>query len=151
MLHQSTGIDEYGGQNWPLFIIYVLSMLTCHFIIKNGVKSTGNLIIYTASSPFVILFLLLVRGLFLSGAGEGLAYLFKPDWSKLWTRDIWVDAMVQVFFQFSMGIGTVVGLASMKPRRENFLTGVQAIPIAILFCGLFSATTVFVYLSHFTQ
>ena len=61
-------------------------MLLCHFIIKDGVKSSGNLIIYTASAPFVILSLLLIRGLFLSGAIEGLMYVFTPDWSKLWTR-----------------------------------------------------------------
>lgn len=39
----------------------------------------------TATSPFVFLLILLIRGLFLDGASEGLAYLFEPKWSKLWT------------------------------------------------------------------
>ena len=86
MLDQPDSIHHLGGINWGLFLIFILSMLFCHFLIRKGVKASGNLIIYTASAPFVILFLMLLRGLFLEGAVDGLTYLFKPDWSKLFTR-----------------------------------------------------------------
>ena len=126
-------------------------MFVCHYIIRNGVKGSGNLIIYTASGPFVILFLLLVRGLFLKGAFKGLTYLFYPNWSKLLDGSVWVDALTQVFFQISIGYGTIISLSAMKPRRENFLFGIMMVPVGVILCGMLSAMTIFVYLAHFAQ
>jgi SNF family Na+-dependent transporter len=55
-------------------------MILCHLVIRNGAKTSGKIIIVTASTPFVIFFILVVRGLFLDGALEGIIYLFKPKW-----------------------------------------------------------------------
>ena len=38
---------------------------------------------FTAIFPYVMLIILLVRGLTLEGATEGIIYLFKPDFSQL--------------------------------------------------------------------
>ena len=51
----------------------------------------------------------------------------------------------------SLGYGTNISLSSMKPRREKFLFGILMVPLAVIFCGLLSATTIFVYLGHFCQ
>ena len=37
---------------------------------------------------------MLLRGLFLEGAWDGLAYLVTPDFSKLGDHEIWIDAAV---------------------------------------------------------
>lgn len=47
---------------------------------------------YTATAPYFILTILLVRGLFLTGAGKGIYYLFVPDFNKLFEPQVWVDA-----------------------------------------------------------
>jgi SNF family Na+-dependent transporter len=117
VLHQSASISEFEAISPSLFFLYIASLLICHYIIKNGVKTSGKIVAMTATSPFVFLLILLIRGLFLEGASEGLAYLFEPKWGKLWTSEIWIDAMVQVFYQLSVGIGTIYSIASMKPRR----------------------------------
>jgi SNF family Na+-dependent transporter len=36
--------------------------------------------------------ILLIRGLFLEGSSTGIAYLFKPDLSKIFDISVWVDA-----------------------------------------------------------
>lgn len=100
-----------------LFVLYVSSLLVCHMIVKNGVKQSGKVVVVTALLPFVFLLLLLVRGLFLDGVSDGLAYLFKPKWEKLFTWSIWVDALVQVFYQLSIAMGAIVNMSSMKPLR----------------------------------
>jgi len=51
-----------------LFALYVFSMILCHLVIKNGAKTSGKIIIVTASTPFVIFLILVIRGLFLDGA-----------------------------------------------------------------------------------
>ena len=55
-------------------------MIICHYVIKNGAKTSGQVVIITASTPFVIFFILVLRGLFLNGALEGIIFLFKPKW-----------------------------------------------------------------------
>ena len=57
--------------------------------------------------------------------------------------------MVQSFYQLCLGIGTTFSLASMKPRREPFLKGVLLVPLGVFICGMLSAMTIFIYLSHF--
>lgn len=80
ILNQSSSIEEFEAINPALLVIYICSLLICHNIIKNGVKQSGKVVVFTAISPFAFLFVLLLRGLFLEGAMDGLVYLFKPKW-----------------------------------------------------------------------
>ena len=86
-------------------------------IVRKGVKSSGKIIIFTAISPYFFFIVLLVRAIFLDGAIEGISYLFEPKWEKLFGFEIWVDAAVQVFFQFNIAISGNINLSSMKPKR----------------------------------
>jgi SNF family Na+-dependent transporter len=130
-------------------LLYVISLLICHYIVKNGVKASGKIVTITATAPFVLLFILMLRGLFLSGAGMGLKYLFEPKWDMILSGSIWSDAMVQVFYQMGIGMGTLVCISSMNPRRSNMIHGVIYVPLGLIVCGLLSAITIFIYLSHF--
>lgn len=38
---------------------------------------------FTALFPYVVLITLLIRGVTLEGASEGILYFIKPDWGKL--------------------------------------------------------------------
>jgi len=53
------------------------------------VKTSGKVAYFTGIFPYVVLLILLIRGVTLPGAGEGLKYLFEPDWGKL--SDVKVD------------------------------------------------------------
>ena len=62
-----------------------------------------------------------------------------------------MDAAVQVFYQFNIAISGIVNLASMKPKREKFLSGIYIIPASLIACGMLCALNVFMYLGHFTH
>lgn len=47
------------------------------------VESSGKVAYFTALFPYVVLLTLLVRGVTLEGASEGILYFVKPDWPKL--------------------------------------------------------------------
>jgi SNF family Na+-dependent transporter len=53
-------------------------MIICFYIVKNGVKTSGRIAVFTATIPYLFFIILLIRGLFLDGASEGLYYLFVP-------------------------------------------------------------------------
>lgn len=52
-------------------------------IVKNGVKTSGKIVVVTSLMPYVLFLILAIRGLFLDGAMEGIKYLLVPDFSKL--------------------------------------------------------------------
>jgi len=72
--------------------------LIVYLCIRGGVEFSGKIAIYTATLPYILLIVLLIRGLFLEGAMKGLYYLFVPDITKLFDPMVWVDAANQVIF-----------------------------------------------------
>jgi len=61
----------------------VSSLVICYFVIRKGVKTSGKIIMFTAIAPYFLFVILFFRGIFLDGAGRGIAYLFMPKFSKL--------------------------------------------------------------------
>ena len=63
--------------------MYIASIFICYFAIIGGVRITGKITIITASLPYVFMIVLLIKGLTLTGAIDGIIYLLTPDMSKL--------------------------------------------------------------------
>ena len=74
---------------FSLLVSYVL----VYFSIWKGVESTGKIVYVVVPLPYVLLLILLIRGLTLEGSLGGLAYLFYPDWSKLAHIKVWRDGI----------------------------------------------------------
>ena len=65
---------------------------------------------------------LVVRALFLPGAGQGLEALFSPDWGALGQTSVWAAAFGQIFFSLSVGFGIMITYSSYVSRRTD-MTG----------------------------
>lgn len=46
-------------------------------------------------------------------------------------------------------MGTIINLSTQKARREDIVKTILIVPAGIILCGLLSALTIFIYLSHF--
>ncbi|KAG8447809.1 hypothetical protein GDO86_015060 [Hymenochirus boettgeri] len=112
VLRLSSGLDVMGSINWELLLCLIFCWLLVYFCVWKGVKSTGKIVYFTATFPYVVLLILLVRGAMLPGAHEGIMYYLKPDWSKLGTAQVWIDAGTQIFFSYAIGLGALTALGS---------------------------------------
>ena len=87
-LQITNDISEPGSLRIPLVITLAIAWIACYFCIWKGVKWTGKVVYFTSMFPYLLLFILLIRGLTLDGAMDGIKYLFIPDLSKLKTSAV---------------------------------------------------------------
>ena len=90
----SSGISDTNHFVGKVTLFMFISYIVLYFCVFKGLKSTGKMVYVTCLGPYVVLVVLMLRGLFLDGAGLGLKFLFKPDISKLWNAKIWKDSAV---------------------------------------------------------
>lgn len=65
-----------------------------------------------------ILILLCFNSMTLDGFNEGMNFLFNPDFSKITTQTV-LDALGQVFFTLSIGMGVMITYSSYVTKEEN--------------------------------
>jgi NSS family neurotransmitter:Na+ symporter len=81
---------------------------------------------------FVILAVMCIKSLTLPGAGKGVEFLFRPDFSKI-TGNTVLMALGQAFFSLSIGMGTLITYGSYIPKNNKLgSTAVQVSMIDLL-------------------
>ncbi|KAB0339178.1 hypothetical protein FD754_024081, partial [Muntiacus muntjak] len=82
-LHESQGIDDLGPPRWQLTSCLVLVIVLLYFSLWKGVKTSGKVVWITATMPYVVLFALLLRGVTLPGAVDGIRAYLSVDFHRL--------------------------------------------------------------------
>ncbi|KAL0978146.1 hypothetical protein UPYG_G00166730 [Umbra pygmaea] len=119
ILGLSGGIEEIGNVRWDLALCLLLSWIICYFCVWKGVKSTGKVVYFTATFPYVMLLVLLVRGLTLPGAIDGIKFYLYPDPARLVDPQVWMDAGSQIFYSFGVCTGVLTALGSYNNYNNN--------------------------------
>ncbi|XP_042309769.1 sodium- and chloride-dependent creatine transporter 1 isoform X1 [Sceloporus undulatus] len=143
VLRLSGGLEFPGAINWEVTLCLIACWVLVYFCVWKGVKSTGKIVYFTATFPYVVLIILLIRGVMLPGALDGIIYYLKPDWSKLATPQVWIDAGTQIFFSYAIGLGALTALGSYNRFNNNCYK--DAIILALINSGtsFFSGFVVF--------
>ncbi|XP_047199739.1 sodium- and chloride-dependent GABA transporter 2 isoform X2 [Hippoglossus stenolepis] len=119
VLSMSGGIDEIGTVKWELLLCLLACWVACYFCIWKGVRFTGKVVYVTAVFPYVMLVILLVRGLTLPGAWQGVVYYLYPEPSRLADLQVWMEACAQVLFSYGVASGTLITLGSYNKVKNN--------------------------------
>ena len=91
--------------------------------ISGGIEAASKVLMPTL---FVLLIVIIVKGVTFPGAGEGLAYLFRPDWSQV-TGNTLLAALGQSFFTLSLGMGCMITYGSYLRKEENILNALSIV------------------------
>lgn len=125
------------GDIFGRFISSVWGPLTAHTVflaitaavvaggVQKGIENFGKIMMPLL---FLIVILIAVRSAMLPGAGEGFAYLFRPDFSKM-TPEVCAAALGQGFFSLSVGFGIMLTYASYMRKNDNI--GKSSVIIAV--------------------
>ncbi len=108
----------------PLEIIFCLLVIIgiTTFIISKGVKAgIEKWVKVLMPVLFGLIIILAIRAVTLPGAGTGLSFYLKPDFSKLNTKVLFF-AVGQAFFSLSIGVGTMITYASYLSKKDNLVT-----------------------------
>ncbi|CAH1963096.1 unnamed protein product [Acanthoscelides obtectus] len=117
--YKSDGLNRMGPIKPALALCVFAVFVLVYFSLWKGVRSTGKAVWITALAPYVVLIILLARGVTLPGAADGIRYYLTPDWKKLYNTKVWIDAASQIFFSLGPGFGTLLALASYNKFNNN--------------------------------
>lgn len=139
----ATTFETFSSSVWRPIGWTVVFIAITHFIIISGVEKG----IERASKVmmpllFLILIILCVRSVTLPNAGEGLAFLFNPDFSKI-TSSVALSAMGQAFFSLSIGMGCLITYSSYFSKQTNLQTTAIQVTILDTLVALFAGIMIF--------
>ncbi|CAM1329526.1 Uncharacterised protein g10051 [Pycnogonum litorale] len=117
-------MDDMGPFNWRISLCYISCWIMIFLCCIKGIKSIGKVVYFTAVFPYVVLIILLIRGVTLKGATDGLLYFITPRWDKLSDITVWQEASVQIFFSVGLASGSMVTFASYNKFNHNIIRSV---------------------------
>nr|XP_054769908.1 sodium- and chloride-dependent neutral and basic amino acid transporter B(0+)-like [Lytechinus pictus] len=143
VLQEADSMNDTGGIIWQLLICLFVSWLIVYLCLVRGIKSSGKVVYFTATFPYVVLVILLVRGLTLPGAGEGIRFFVTPDLSRLSDAGVWQDAAIQIFYSLSAAGGGLTTLASYNKFHNNCYVDSLFVAIANCCTSVFAGFVIF--------
>ncbi len=107
--------------------------------IKNGIEKYTKILM---PALLVIIIILCVRAITLPGAGEGLTFLFRPDFSKI-NGNVIIQALGQSFFSLSIGMGALVTYGSYISKKDKLGPTAVSVTAADMVIALLAGIAIF--------
>ena len=113
-------ITQLGGLKTNLIIPFLVVWAIVAFIMYRGINKGINLACKICMPILAVcVVIIVIRGITLPGAIDGIAYMFTPEWDAIAKPDVWVAAYGQVFFSLSIAFGIMLSYSSFLPKEED--------------------------------
>ncbi|XP_034389402.1 sodium- and chloride-dependent neutral and basic amino acid transporter B(0+) [Cyclopterus lumpus] len=149
-LQRSSGLDETGPVVWHLALCLLLSSIIIAAALIRGIKSSGKVVYFTATFPYVVILILLIRGVTLEGARDGIEFYIgsQSNLTKLTEAQVWKDAATQTFYSLSIGWGGVMTLASYNNFHNNVFKDSFVVTLTNAGTSVLAGFAIFSILGH---
>ncbi|XP_034023487.1 sodium- and chloride-dependent neutral and basic amino acid transporter B(0+)-like [Thalassophryne amazonica] len=150
VLQRSSGLDETGPIVWHLALCLLLSSILITAVLIRGIKSSGKVVYFTATFPYVVILILVIRGATLEGARDGIEYYIgvQSNLTKLTEAQVWKDAATQIFYSLSIAWGGLMTLASYNNFHNNVFKDTFVVTLTNAGTSLFAGFAIFSILGH---
>lgn len=151
VLQRSSGPGELGWPVLSLVIGMAITWLTIYLILRKGVRNVSKVVMVTVPLPMLLLVILLIRGLTLPGAIDGIRFYLTPDFSKLTDIRIWLRAYGQIFFSLSLASGVMIGYGSYLGKKAEITNSAFITGLANCGTSFFAGFVVFSMLGYLAK
>lgn len=135
--YQGVVQNQYFSSIWPAWIFFLITFAANIWVIYNGIKGGIERVCKIAMPLlFIFAFILMIRVLTLGtpnpahpdwNVSNGFGFLWNPDFSKLLSAKVWLEASGQILFTLSVGIGVILTYASyLKKNDDVVLSGLSS-------------------------
>ncbi|XP_077990965.1 sodium-dependent proline transporter-like [Glandiceps talaboti] len=143
VLNINDGIENLGTVQWQLALCLLLSWIVVFLCLLKGVKTSGKVVYFTATFPYMVLVILLIRGATLPGAANGLKFFLIPKWESLLKAKVWGDAFSQIFYSLGPAWGGILTMASYNRFHHNILRDAIMVPLVNSGTSIFGGLAIF--------
>jgi NSS family neurotransmitter:Na+ symporter len=129
-------------------LVWLITWFICFKEVNKGIERACKIFM---PALFLLTLVLVFWGCSLPGAGDGLKFYLKPDWSKLKDVTVWTSAYGQIFFTLSIGFGIMIAYASYLPKKSNLIKNAfitSTVNCLYSFVAGFAVFSVLGYLAH---
>jgi NSS family neurotransmitter:Na+ symporter len=127
------------GSVWWMLVFLLINALVLLGGVKKGIERMSNILMPLL---FLILLVFCVNSLLMSGAAEGLAFLFSPDFNAI-TPGVVLGAMGQAFFSLSIGLGCMMTYASYFSDRTPIVKSATTTALLDTLVAVLSGVIIF--------
>jgi solute carrier family 6 GABA transporter-like protein 6/8/11/12/13 len=143
------GLEELGGlNNVPLILSLLAAWTIVYITIFKGTKSSGVMAYFTAIFPYIVIGILLIKGLTLEGAGKGVEFYLKPNMTKLLEPKVWMDAGSQVCFSYVICFVCLITVSSYNDFNKDTFKHAAQVSIACSVTSFIAGFAVFAVLGN---
>ncbi|KAF3828527.1 hypothetical protein GH733_001940 [Mirounga leonina] len=147
----SRGIGSPGEIRWNLCLCLLLAWVIVFLCILKGVKSSGKVVYFTATFPYLILLMLLVRGVTLPGAWKGIQFYLTPQFHHLLSSKVWIEAALQIFYSLGVGFGGLLTFASYNTFHQNIYRDTFIVTLGNAITSILAGFAIFSVLGYMSQ
>ncbi|MBN1952160.1 MAG: sodium-dependent transporter [Bacteroidales bacterium] len=126
----------------PLLFQIIFMLLTGAIVIigvQKGIERYSKILMPIL---LVIIIVLDIRAITLPGAGEGLKFLFHPDFSRLSFEGV-LSALGHAFFSLSLGMGTLITYGSYVKKDTNLVSTAIQVTAADTLVAILAGIAIF--------
>lgn len=138
-----SSFQSFSSNPWRPALWLTLFLLATHFIIvkgvEKGIEKSSKIMMPTL---FIIILILVGCSVTLPGAGKGIEFLLKPDFSKV-DGNVFLGAMGQAFFSLSLGMGCLCTYASYFSKNTNLTRMAFSVGIIDTFVAVLAGFIIF--------
>lgn len=111
---------SFQASPWPI-VLHALMMGLGVLAVRGGVSTIERANKVLVPTLLVIVVIAVARAVTLPGAGEGVAYLFTPDWGTLASASTWLEALTQNAWDTGAGWGLILTYAAYMRKEDGVI------------------------------
>uniref|UniRef100_A0A6Q2WTN3 Transporter n=1 Tax=Esox lucius TaxID=8010 RepID=A0A6Q2WTN3_ESOLU len=150
-LQDSEGIADLGLPRWQLTSCLGVVIVVLYFSLWKGVKTSGKVVWITATMPYLVLTVLLLRGVTLPGAIDGIKAYLSVDFLRLCEAQVWIEAATQICFSLGVGFGVLIAFSSYNKFSNNCYRDAIITSSINSLTSFFSGFVIFSFLGYMSQ